>query len=151
MEIRWKNDDGYFSMRAAALIIRDGCALLAQSRKHDCYYTIGGGVCQNESSADAILRECREETGCTFEIERLVFVQERFYTAQGLPRQEVAFFYLMKDNGVALESGTGTDQTDEQLCWIPLDRLETVRVVPGFLRTALKNLPAEPVHLVSYE
>lgn len=151
MEIRWKNDDGCFSMRAAALILRDGCVLLAKSGRHDCFYTIGGGVCQNEASTDAVLRECREETGCSFAIDRLVFVQERFYTAQGLPRHEVVFFYLMKDNGVALENGTGTDQSGEQLHWIPVEELETVNIVPGFLRTALKNLPAETVHLVSYE
>lgn len=151
MEIRQKNDSGCFTLRAAALILRDGCALLAKSDRFDCFYTIGGGVRQNEASAEAAIRECREETGCSFEIDRLVFVQERFYTADRLPRHEVTFFYLMKDGGFAIENGMPTDQSGEHLYWIPVEEMENRRVVPAFLCTALKNLPIGTVHILSRE
>lgn len=151
MEIRQNNDSGCFTLRAAALILRDGCVLLVKSDGYDCFYTIGGGVRQNEASADAAIRECREETGCSFEIDQLVFVQERFYTADRLTRHEVTFFYLMKDGGFAIENGMTTDQSGEHLYWIPVEELENRTVVPGFLCTALKELPMETVHIISRE
>lgn len=151
MEIRQKNHSGCFTLRAAALILRDGCVLLAKNDRYDCFYTIGGGVCQNESSAEAVLRECREETGCSFEIDRLAFVQERFYTADQVPHHEVTFFYLMKDGGFAFENGMPTDQSGEHLYWIPVEKMENRRVVPAFLCTALKNLPIGTVHILSRE
>lgn len=151
MEIRWKNDEGGFTMRAAALVLRNGHALFAKSDGHDCYYTIGGGVCQNEDSEAAVLRECFEETGCRLTVERLVFVQERFYTAQQLPRHEVTFYYLMKDSACLPGNGMATDRSDEHLFWLPVEKLGSMNVVPAFLRTALQNLPTETLHIISRE
>ncbi len=151
MEIRQNNDSGCFTLRAAALILRDGCVLLVKSDRYDCFYTIGGGVRQNEVSADAVLRECREETGCSFEIDRLAFVQERFYTADKRLHHEVTFFYLMKDSGFTIENGMITDQSGEHLYWIPVEELDSRKIVPAFLRTALKELPMETVHIISRE
>ena len=111
MDARIKNGNGNFSLRAAALIIENGQILLAKSNMHDCFYTVGGGINQNEASDKAILRECYEETGYYFEIDRLVFVQERFYTLENMPHHEVTFFYLIlssiksliKNMGISVE------------------------------------------------
>ena len=113
MDIRYGNGEGRFTLRAAALIIRDGSILLARDDAHDCFYTVGGGIRQNESSAEAARRECREETGCALEVERLLFVQERFYSLGNTPQHEVTFFYLMKDDAVPLRSGAAADQPGE--------------------------------------
>ncbi|QHQ63847.1 NUDIX domain-containing protein [Anaerocolumna sedimenticola] len=43
-----------------------------------CYYTVGGAVKIKETSEEAVIREVYEETGVNFEIDRLVFIQERF-------------------------------------------------------------------------
>ena len=64
MNVGYKGENGIFSLRAAALIIHDNKLLAAKSQDYDCYYTVGGGIRQNESSAMAVLRECFEETGC---------------------------------------------------------------------------------------
>lgn len=96
MDIGYKSEKGNFSLRAAAIIIENNCLLLAKSDKYDCFYTVGGGIQQNETSDNAVLRECYEETGYHFEIDRMVFVQERFYTMNNVQHHEVVFFYLMK-------------------------------------------------------
>lgn len=55
------------------------CALLIKSACHNCFYTVGGGIQENETSESAVVRECYEETGYPFEIDRLAFIEERFY------------------------------------------------------------------------
>lgn len=82
MDIGFTNQNGIFSLRAAALIIHDNKLLLAKSDNHDCYYTVGGGIHQNKSSHEAVIRECLEETGKLFEIDKLVFIQERFFSLE---------------------------------------------------------------------
>ena len=74
MNVGFKNSDGIFSLRAAALIIHENKLLLVKSDEYDCYYTVGGGIQQNESSDEAVIRECYEETGCHFEIDKLVYI-----------------------------------------------------------------------------
>lgn len=151
MDARFHSAAGSFTLRAAALILRDGCVLLARSDDHDCFYTVGGAVRQNESTDCAALRECREETGCPCAIERLVFVQERFYAPQGTPHHEITFFYLMKADAPAPVDGAATDQRREHLHWIPLKELTALNLVPAFLREGLQALPAEVTHIITRE
>lgn len=143
--------DGYFSLRAAALIIDSNRLLAIKHDDFDCFYTIGGGINLNETSAEAVIREACEETGYLFSIERLVFVQERFYNINNARHHEVVFFYLMKPSDVRIENGTCTDHQEEKLYWLPVDELPNTDLVPGFLRAALTNIPEEVVHIISME
>ncbi len=140
-----------FSLRAAAIIRRDNHFLLCKSDRHDCYYFVGGGIEPNESSIDAIRRECFEETGCRFEIDRLVYVQERFYTIESIPHHEITFFYAMKDVVFPIPENMNTDQSDEHLHWIPLENLCSVNIVPSFMKASLACLPAQLTHIISRE
>ena len=151
MDVGYKNASGNFSLRAAALIIHDNKVLLAKSQDYDCYYTVGGGVRQNESSDKAVLRECFEETGHHYQIDRLVFVQERFYRIGDTHYHEVVFFYMMKDDGFEIQSGVNTDQQKEQLFWVSIEELGEVNLVPAFLKTALQDIPKEMTRVVSDE
>jgi len=65
---------GEFSYRVAALIINNNKLLVEKHIDHSCYYTVGGRVKLNETSGEAVVREVSEETGFTFEIDKLVFV-----------------------------------------------------------------------------
>ena len=151
MDVGYQNSSGNFSLRAAALIIQDSKLLVAKSQDYDCYYTVGGGVRQNETSDKAVLRECFEETGHHYEIDRLVFVQERFFRLENTNHHEVVFFYSMKDGGFEIQSGVNTDQQKEQLFWVPIEELEEINLVPTFLKTALQDIPKEIMRVVSYE
>lgn len=151
MDVGFKNASGNFSLRAAALIIQDNKLLVAKSQDYDCYYTVGGGVRQNEPTDKEVLRECFEETGHSYQIDRLVFVQERFFQVDNINHHEVVFFYLMQDDGHAIQSGVNTDQQNEQLFWIPIEDLVEINLVPSFLKTALQDIPGEVTRVVSYE
>ena len=151
MDIGMKTPDSDFTLRAAALIINDNRLLVVKHNNYDCFYTIGGRVKVNETSTDAVIREVCEETGYRFSVDRLVFVQERFYNINNVCHHEVVFFYLMKSTGVHIENETYTDQQEEKLHWLPIDELQNINLVPVFLRTALTNIPEEVVHIISKE
>lgn len=146
-----QNDGNSFSLRAACLILRDDRLLLVHNHRLHCWYTVGGRIRQGESSAEAARRECLEETGCPLEPEKLVFVQERFYTADGCEHHEVVFFYLMQGDTASIAPAAGTDQAAESLCWVPLSALPELNLLPPFLKTALQTLPQGVRHIVTRE
>ena len=151
MDIRLQTGDARFTLRAAALILQNGQLLAIQNDCAGCCYTIGGGVRLGESTEEAVLRECREETGHDWQIERLVFVQERFYRAADTQHHELVFFYLMKPPVAPIANGLPTDQQHERLCWLPLDQWKTAPLVPSFLKDSLLQLPQTVRHIVTYE
>lgn len=151
MDIRYKRGNSTFALRSGALILHDAKVLLVKCEQYDCYYSVGGAVLHNESSEEAVLRECFEETGNHLEIERLVYIQERFFSLDGMTHHEVTFFYLMKDMNLEIAEGSHTDQSNEHLHWVPLKDLCKYLVAPPFLKEALLNLPNEITHIVVYE
>ena len=151
MDIGFKTSSGNFSLRSAALVIYDNQLLVAQNDNFDCFYIVGGGIHENESSAKAVVRELYEETGYRFEIDRLIFIQERFFEVGNIRHHEVVFFYLMKEADIKLQNGITTDHLNEKLYWIPIEKLKNINLVPAFLKTVVKNIPNEITHIVSYE
>lgn len=83
MDCGWTHGRHWFRYRAAAIIIEEECVLFAQNDIDDYYYSIGGGVHLSEKSDNAIKREVLEETGIDFDIDRLAFVHENFFTGTG--------------------------------------------------------------------
>ena len=97
-------DNKWFRYRAAAIIIEEGCVLFAGNEKDDYFYSIGGGVHVGETAEDAVRREVLEETGVAYEIDRLAFIHENFFSESsgslsGLDCHEIAFYFLMKPRG----------------------------------------------------
>ena len=58
--VRNKN---WFRYRVAAIIIENGCVLMASNDAADYYYSVGGAVCLGETTEEAIVRELFEESG----------------------------------------------------------------------------------------
>lgn len=150
MDIRITRQDLCFTLRAAALIMQDDRLLMVKDTQHDSYYTIGGKVHLGEDTQQTILREVKEETGCTLDIDRLVFVQERFFTFQGKNHHEICFYYLMKTND-PLPALLHTDQDFETLHWLKICDLPHMRIVPAFLKNALQPLPQQTRHIICRE
>jgi ADP-ribose pyrophosphatase len=144
---------GGFSYRVAALIINNNKLLVAKHIDYPCYYTVGGRVKLNETSVEAVVREVLEETGFTFEIDKLAFVQERFFKYCGKSHHEIVFFYLMKyTDGINILDGTYTDQGEkETLHWLPIGELERIDIVPNFLKTNVTKINENIIHIISKE
>ena len=143
---------GVFTLRVGAVIVQDGRVLMVKNAGEPHYYTVGGRVKLHETLEQAVLRETYEETGLRFEIDRLVWVQQNFFQIDGRPYHEVAFLYLMNADGVTgICGGSSTDHDDEQLIWLPIDRLSDYEVYPPFFKTSLNPLPGEVAYVVTVE
>ena len=151
MDVRISAGDELFTLRAAALIIHNDCLLMVKDAKHDSYYTVGGKVHLGESSQQAARREACEETGCRLSVNRLLFVQERFFTFEQKQHHEICFYYLMDFDDESIREGAHTDQHFETLHYLPIRDLSQYNIVPAFLKSALQHLPAQPQHIICRE
>lgn len=147
--------DGYwFRMRAAAVILHDGCVLMAKNERDPYYYSVGGAVLLGESLEDAVRREVLEETGVMMEIDRLLFIHENFFPGeQGLQCHEVAFYYLMKPSvGMTLHADSHSMHGfREHVLWLPLAAYGQYNAYPRFFKDRLDPLPAMPQHICTRE
>ncbi|MFA6940407.1 MAG: NUDIX domain-containing protein [Clostridiaceae bacterium] len=156
MDCCFNNGEGQFRYRAAAIIIEDGCVLMANNELEPYYYSVGGGVHLHETAEDAVKREVIEETGCVYEIDHLAFIHENFFKDDvleaGLPFHEVTFYYLMKSRGTKkLNSNSFTQGVRENMCWLPIENLRQYKVYPTFFQDRLKSIPVYPESIVTFE
>ena len=151
------DDDRRFRLRAAAIIIENGEVLFATNTAEKYYYSIGGAIELGETAEHAVCREVLEETGVPYEIDRLVFIQDLFFKRndgmlKGLNCHEITFFFLMKPRGsqkLNSHSKTCNNTLDEQMCWLPIDKLSEYEAYPTFFREELKHLPSSVKHIVT--
>ena len=56
-DLSFKTEQGGFTYRVGAIIIKDNNLLMVKHEDYPCYYTVGGRVRLNETSEEAIIRE----------------------------------------------------------------------------------------------
>lgn len=147
----------WFRYRAAAIIIENGCILMAGNEKDDYYYSVGGAVHAGETAEEAVKREVLEETGISYEIDRLVFIHENFFpgssnSIKDLSCHEIAFYFLMKSRGTQeLKSNSYCSGGRESMHWIPLSEYKNHKAYPSFFADKLFNMPSTIEHIVTKE
>ena len=143
-DFRTKVGNTVFGVRATALIVQNRKLLVTKDKNQ--YYTIGGAIQVNERTEEAVVREGREELGIKAQAGQLVFVVENRFEEDGVNYHNIEFHYLVD----LLEDAPLTMQEDEKLqpCeWIDLDNLETIQLVPAFLKTALPDWEGQLRHI----
>jgi 8-oxo-dGTP pyrophosphatase MutT (NUDIX family) len=151
------DEEGWFRLRAAAIILNNGQVLMAHNEREPYYYSVGGAIAQNESSEEAVLREVFEETGFHYEIDRLAFILENFFImpvgGELKKCHEIAFYYLMKPREsmeIRCES-RGFHGEKEEMVWLPLDGLAGKHLYPTFFKKYLNAIPAGVTHIIERE
>jgi 8-oxo-dGTP pyrophosphatase MutT (NUDIX family) len=111
----------------------------------------------HEISRDALAREMREEIETTVEVGRLLWVVENVFPYRGRRLHELAFYYTMSFPAESPYRDVHREFTGHEgeitlvFRWFPIDRVADVNVRPAFLRSALADLPATPVHVVQID
>ena len=150
-------DNRRFRLRAAAIIIENGCVLFATNDVEKYYYSIGGAIELGETAEQAVLREVYEETGVHYEVDRLAVIHENFFEGSGcildgLHCHEIAFFYLMKPRGTKeIHSDSYTHGVRENMYWIPIKDLHKYTAFPSFLKDYLSKEHLSIEHIVTDE
>lgn len=142
MDCTFQTGEGKFNFRVGAFI-RDGDRILMAknpNEKREFWYSVGGRVHFGETAQEAVLRELKEETGLTCEVEKLCAVHENFFTDDdGVPFHECSLFFLVKltDDLRAIKSGSFTDKgpAGEFLEWIDLNHAAGKTLYPDFFTT----------------
>jgi len=160
--------DGYiFAYRVAGVIIYDNRVLVHRNVIDD-FWSLPGGRCEFlEISKDTLIREMKEEIGVKIRIIRPLYFVENFFFFEGKNYHELSIFYLMEfppDSKVVFESDTFvgkeynlSSKNDKHhgrelyliFKWIDIDKIETLRLYPLFLRNSLKNIKPFPEHIIN--
>jgi ADP-ribose pyrophosphatase YjhB (NUDIX family) len=156
MDCSFTQDNKRFRYRAAGIIIHDGKVLFAKNDKDDYYYSVGGAVKFGETVEEAVLREVFEETGVHYDIDRLLFFHENFFTGvggtlDGIEYHEISFYYLMKPKDITKFNctSTTTNGAKEELHWLPIDELDKYKAFPEFLKDKLKDFNLDVQHVIT--
>ena len=96
MDISFKNAEGAFNYRSAAIIVYDGKLLVLQDEGIPHDYLPGGRVHLGEPAETALARELREELDINLPPHRLVFMAESFFTLMGTRYHEMCLYFLME-------------------------------------------------------
>ena len=151
MDLSFKFGGERLNIRVGVLIIRDGKLLIAHSDR-PYWHTVGGRIHLGESSLEAAVRECREETGLEMKVDRLAFTAETFFKeeASGEQFHEITFYYLMEPDGREDEipQTFSEGEMTERLGWFDIETLEQVDLRPAFLASELKKPFDGPRHII---
>ncbi len=139
---------GQFNYRVAAVILRGDEVLLQVIGDQPYWCLPGGRVDFGESAEEAMRREILEELGVEPRIERPLWVVENLYRQDGTRYHEASIYYLAALPRDCPETAATSPWKTVELDGIPLlnqwhriDTLESVNLVPSFLRTRLCTLP----------
>jgi ADP-ribose pyrophosphatase YjhB (NUDIX family) len=160
--ITFRRNNIVFGLRVAGIAIHEGHILLHRAESDDFWALPGGRDELLEPAATSLKREMKEEMNADVTVMRLLWVVENFFE-YGQRCHELGLYFLI-DLGsnfphydktrpfFGIEDGLGSDKSLRLIFqWFPVDRLETERLFPTFLRTGLRDIPAHTQHIVHYD
>lgn len=153
--VAFNTPEGFFNFRVAGVAIHNGRVLLDRNTRNNYWVLPGGHPDLMEPMADAVRREIQEEIGTETKVSRMLWAVENFFF-KGRPIHELSFYFLVElpaDSPLLLSEGPFYgDEHGRKLIyqWFPIDEkiLTELPLYPGFLASALTNLPNSPQHIV---
>lgn len=124
-----------------ALIINQDKILLARNRDADFWYPPGGGwEFENESILESVSREVTEETGYAVDVDSLLWIREFREPEKDKVSLETFWKTTVSEQntqtieGVATHVDLDANGAVEECRWFSLDDLETVKILPKFVK-----------------
>ncbi len=132
-----------------ALVLHEGKVLLnrCHDRNNGDYYSLpGGGQEQYETMREALIRECREETGYTVEPVRFAALLEEICRDPIIREQYPQYAHKMLHVFVCtlasetVEAPSETDDLQVASEWVPVDAVPALRLLPSQVRESFGSL-----------
>ncbi|MCL2371775.1 MAG: NUDIX hydrolase [Defluviitaleaceae bacterium] len=157
MDLISKTEEFIFSYRIAGVLIHGGKVLLQKPLNDSGYSLPGGHVTHGETSAQALVREFKEEIGADIKVNKLILVGENFFPWDELPCQQIGLYYTVSllSEGQIPTSGIfrafdeiGGQRIDLDFVWVPLGQLSEIQLYPEGISQHIQCIPQHPLHFV---
>ncbi|MGA7272877.1 MAG: NUDIX domain-containing protein [Acidimicrobiia bacterium] len=165
---QFRDEEALFLYRVGGVAVDRGRVLLHRSEFDDFWSIPGGRVGVGETSADALAREMREETGAEVRVGRLLWVVENFFrstpldgpptVSQRIDHHELGVYLQLQFpvQLTATDAFFGTELTGTpneftlEFRWFPQSKVDQIDLRPRPLRQALSGpLPSGATRLVN--
>ena len=154
----FKQNGFTFSYRVAGILVHDNKVLLQKPNNSNEYAFPGGQVIFGETTAEALIRRWRQETGTNIDVGELKWLEENLFLLDGKPFQQICLNYIVSFKNAStnqltdgLTSLTYSKDDENAVCfyWIPLEEVQTLKVYPEKAPELLLQLD-EPLKHISY-
>ena len=127
-------------VRVAGILIENNKILLIEHKKNDKKYWLipGGGVDWGESTAEALIREYKEETNLDVTVDKFLFLSETI--APDKEKHVInLYFKVKKDENSKAEMILGDEINLNDLRFVSKDEIENIKIYPN-IKEQIKQL-----------
>ena len=127
-------------VRVAGILIEKNKILLIEHKKNDKKYWLipGGGVDWGESTAEALIREYKEETNLDVTVDKFLFLSETI--APDKEKHVInLYFKVKKDENSKAEMILGDETNLNDLRFVSKDEIENIKIYPN-IKEQIKQL-----------
>ena len=156
-DIIFSKDNKIFGYRSSGVLIQNGKILIQRGVNDTVYALPGGHVAFGETSAEAIVREYKEETGADIKVARLIWVDESFWTWSDKATHTICFYHLLSIESANIMPLNGEfkslkdNDSELFLYWIPLEDIKTTDIYPTFIKDKATNIADGIEHFIYRE
>ncbi len=151
--ITFDEDNIRFTNRVVGVALDRDRVLLHRTDDMNFWALPGGRAELLEPSPQTLVREMQEELGVDVKVDRLLWLAENFFVYGPRQFHELGFYFLMHlppDSPLRDQASFLGQEGDLRIYfeWHPVATLESIALYPTFLRTGLKSIPTNIVHII---
>lgn len=148
MDWNFKNGNQICNFRSVGVLIHEGNVLI--QKDGDEYALPGGCVKIGETAEKACIREFAEETGLNILCKRMIWVDESFWSWNGLDAHTIAFYFLVDTNDVFDYSDFSSqkDNCNILLEWKNIAEVKNLNIYPDFIKSKITDISDNIEHFV---